>query len=143
MLPQGECRSLSGAFVLIKLQALTFCFPLVAPVPRPLLDNAPQASQSWVRVLYQGRSDGWVLTTNRRGPVLVPVEEDTADAAAGFDAQEALLAKSASSAPADASADDRPLTGAKASPANASQDPVVATEGEAGAGEERFMVALG
>ncbi|CAM9795118.1 unnamed protein product, partial [Ectocarpus sp. 4 AP-2014] len=74
-----------------------------------------ETSKLWVRVCYRGREDGWVLTANKRGPTLVPSEDQ--DSAAGeFDAQEAAFASSSGGAvPEDPS--DRPLTGAKPPPA--------------------------
>ncbi|CAN0442198.1 unnamed protein product, partial [Ectocarpus fasciculatus] len=64
---------------------------------------------------YRGREDGWVLTANKRGPTLVPSEDQ--DSAAGeFDAQEAAFAANGGGAlPEDPA--DRPLTGAKPPPA--------------------------
>ncbi|CAM9784392.1 unnamed protein product, partial [Laminaria digitata] len=34
-----------------------------------------EKSGLWVRMCYRGREDGWVLTANKRGPTLVPVED--------------------------------------------------------------------
>ena len=75
----------------------------------------------WVRVSYRCREDGWVLTANKRGPMLLPVEGGPAAAAQAFDAQEAAFAEAAANAAAVAAAPpddgDRPLTGAKPKPA--------------------------
>lgn len=122
-----------------------------------------------MRVWYRGRDDGWVLTANKRGPILLPVDGDNASAASAFDAQEASYAAAAAAATAAAAApsgddDDRPLTGAKpggvaaappAPPAAGGQDagagltssgwkaPVdVGDEGKAGLGSE-YMTSLG
>lgn len=74
----------------------------------------------WVRVSYRGREDGWVLTANKRGAILLPAEGGAAAAALAFDAQEAAFAAAAASG-ADAAApqddSDRSLTGAKPKPA--------------------------
>ena len=82
---------------------------------------------------YRGREDGWVLTENKRGPTLVP-SEDQAAAAGDFEAQEAAFAAAAAAAdgalPEDAA--DRPLTGAKPPPAAAP-----APEAAVDAGEDR------
>lgn len=69
----------------------------------------------WVRVSYRGRENGWVLTANKRGPILLPAEGDAAEA---FDAQEASYAAATAGKPAATTLppdddDDRPLTGAK------------------------------
>lgn len=78
----------------------------------------------WVRVSYRGREDGWVLTANKRGPILLPAKDGAAAASQAFDAQEAafaVAAAAATSAAAHAAApqddSDRPLTGAKPIPA--------------------------
>lgn len=69
----------------------------------------------WVRVSYRGRDDGWVLTANKRGPILLPAEGGDAAASREFDAQEAAFAAAAAAAAAAVpDDDDRPLTGAKA-----------------------------
>ncbi|CAM9746584.1 unnamed protein product, partial [Ectocarpus sp. 13 AM-2016] len=39
-----------------------------------------ERSGLWARVSYRGREDGWMLTANKRGPILVP-SEDQASAA--------------------------------------------------------------
>lgn len=76
----------------------------------------------WVRVSYRGREDGWVLTANKRGPILLPAEGGPAAAAKAFDVQEAAFAAAAAAAtsaddPAAPQDDgDRPLTGAKPKP---------------------------
>lgn len=68
----------------------------------------------WVRVSYRGRDDGWVLTANKRGPMLLPAEGGPAAASREFDAQEAAFAaEAAAAAAAVPDDDDRPLTGAK------------------------------
>ena len=70
----------------------------------------------WVRVDYRGRQDGWILTANKRGRSLVPVDgDDLSDAARSFDAQEARYAAevAAAATPSADDDDDRPLTGAK------------------------------
>ena len=74
---------------------------------------------------YHGREDGWVLTANKRGPTLVPVE-DAGSAAGDFDAQEAAFA-AVDVAPPSLDSADRPLTGAKPPPVSSS-DGVVAAE---------------
>ncbi|CAM9215131.1 unnamed protein product, partial [Ectocarpus sp. 8 AP-2014] len=99
-----------------------------------------QTSKLWVRVCYRGREDGWVLTANKRGPTLVPSEDQ--DSAAGeFDAQEAAFAAVASSnggaVPEDPA--DRPLTGAKPPPAA----PTAASGSVAGDGDERALTGGG
>ena len=88
-----------------------------------------------MRVSYRGREDGWVLTANKRGPTLVP-SEDQAAAVGEFDAQEAAFAAEASSnadgaLPEDAA--DRPLTGAKPRPAPAAS----VLDAAGAAGEDR------
>lgn len=68
-----------------------------------------------MRVSYRGREDGWILTSNKRGPTLAPAEDPTASAEK-FDAQEAEFAQAAAAAEASKHAptsEDRPLTGAK------------------------------
>ncbi|CAN0510123.1 unnamed protein product, partial [Ectocarpus sp. 12 AP-2014] len=73
-----------------------------------------ETSKLWVRVCYRCREDGWVLTANKRGPTLVP-SEDQHSAAGEFDAQEAAFASSSGGAvpedPSDGDSEDRPLTG--------------------------------
>ncbi|CAN0326445.1 unnamed protein product, partial [Ectocarpus fasciculatus] len=51
-----------------------------------------ETSDMWVRVSYRGREDGWVLTANKRGPILLPAEGGPAAASREFDAQEASFA---------------------------------------------------
>ncbi|CAM9327818.1 unnamed protein product, partial [Ectocarpus sp. 13 AM-2016] len=91
----------------------------------------------WVRVCYRGREDGWVLTANKRGPTLVP-SEDQASAAGKFDAQEAAFAASIDGfVPEDPA--DRPLTGAKPPPAA----PAAASGSVAGDGDDRSLTGGG
>ncbi|CAM9940035.1 unnamed protein product, partial [Scytosiphon promiscuus] len=54
-----------------------------------------ETSDLWVRVSYRGREDGWALTANKRGPVLLPAEGGPAAASRAFDAQEAAFAAAA------------------------------------------------
>ena len=88
---------------------------------------------------YRGREDGWVLTANKRGPTLVP-SEDQAAAAGEFEAQEAAFAEAAAAGGGGMVEDaaERPLTGAKPP---AAAGPV----GEAGvvAGEDRPLTGGG
>ena len=64
-----------------------------------------------------------MLTANKRGPTLVPVE-DSDQATEEFDAQEAAFAEAAA-APPSAEIVERPLTGAKPPPASSSAPDVV------------------
>ncbi|CAM9855796.1 unnamed protein product, partial [Discosporangium mesarthrocarpum] len=71
-----------------------------------------EVSGLWVRVAYHGREDGWVLTANKRGPMLVP--EPRADVAESAwedqEAQHAAIAAAAlNSATKSVSAEDLPL----------------------------------
>lgn len=70
-----------------------------------------------MRVAYRGRTDGWVLTANKRGTILLPVDGDVSAASEGFETQEAGYAAAAVAAAVDAVPPDddadRPLTGAK------------------------------
>ena len=108
-------------------------FSLRSPLT-PWPPRASQTSEKWVRVCYRGREDGWVLTSNKRGPTLVP-SEDQAAAAGDFDAQEAAFAAAATATggalPEDPA--DRPLTGAKPPPPAAAPAP----EAAVGADEDR------
>ena len=63
-----------------------------------------------MRVSYRGREDGWILSANKKGPTLDPVQ-DLASAAAVFDAQEASFAAAAAAASvaAEQAGEDRPL----------------------------------
>ncbi|CAM9756604.1 unnamed protein product, partial [Laminaria digitata] len=79
------------------------------------LVKVEQSSGLWVRVFYRGKSEGWVLTANKRGPILSPAEAGPA-AAQEFQSQEAAAARAAAAAAAPPPDDDenRPLTGVKA-----------------------------
>lgn len=66
----------------------------------------------WVRVSYRGREDGWAVTSNKRGPTLVPHENSSAAAQEFCAQEEAFAAQDLQSLPGDC-ADDRPLTGGK------------------------------
>lgn len=106
---------------------------------------ARQASDLWVRVVYRGREDGWVLTANKRGQTLVP-SQDPASAAEDFETQEAAFAKAAAAAAEsgnqEASRDDRPLTGAKASALDAGGEERPLAGGGDGGGGKEVMVPL-
>lgn len=68
-----------------------------------------------MRVLYRGRDDGWVLTSNKRGPTMEPVAEEGGgddDIARAFEEQEASLAAAAAAEADRVTDDDRPLMGA-------------------------------
>ncbi|CAM9784322.1 unnamed protein product, partial [Laminaria digitata] len=85
-----------------------------------------ETSKLWVRVCYRGREDGWVLTANKRGPMLAPSEDPSA-AAQVFHTQEAAFLETREK-PQDGGVGggDRPLTGAK--PPSVASGAVVAEE---------------
>lgn len=92
--------------------------PRSSPLPSPPLLSVPASRQRnalWVRILYRGREDGWVLTSNKRGPCLSASGGDADAIARDFQAQEALLAGAASTPDHGAPEDERPLTGVKSS----------------------------
>lgn len=64
----------------------------------PNNQTEPKTSELWVRVQYRGISNGWVLTANKRGPILLPAEGSPATAAKEFQNQEAAAAAAAAAA---------------------------------------------
>ncbi|CAN0353393.1 unnamed protein product, partial [Discosporangium mesarthrocarpum] len=73
------------------------------------LVKVAEVSGLWVRVAYHGREDGWVLTANKRGPMLVP--EPRADVAeSAWEEQEAQAHHAAESATADADSATKPVS---------------------------------
>lgn len=43
-----------------------------------VLAHSLQMNGLWARVAYRGKSDGWVLTANKRGAMLTPEEDEAA-----------------------------------------------------------------
>eukprot|EP00903_Cladosiphon_okamuranus_P008211 g7904.t1 len=132
--PGSAQYMMSLGFIKVREEADPFSMDL-GSVKKGDMVKVLEASELWVRVSYRGREDGWVLTSNKRGPTLVP-SEDQAAAAGAFDAQEAAFAAAAESTGGALLEDaaDRPLTGAKPPPPAAAPTP----EGSAGdAGEDR------
>ncbi|CAM9837788.1 unnamed protein product, partial [Choristocarpus tenellus] len=71
----------------------------------------------WVRVSYNGREHGWLLTANKRGPILLPLS-DSKSARSEFEAQQAIAAAEVAKLEAGKGTEggdeeDRPLNGAK------------------------------
>ncbi|CAB1120609.1 unnamed protein product [Ectocarpus sp. CCAP 1310/34] len=125
-------------FVKVREEADPFSMDL-GSVKKGDIVKVLKMSNLWVRVCYRGREDGWVLTANKRGPTLVP-SEDQASAAGEFDAQEAAFASSRGGAlPEDPA--DRPLTGAKPKPPSVA--PTAASGSEVGDGDERALTGGG
>ncbi|CAM9939967.1 unnamed protein product [Scytosiphon promiscuus] len=124
-------------FVKVREEADPFSMDL-GSVKKGDIVKVLETSKLWARVSYRGREDGWVLTANKRGPTLVP-SEDQASAAGEFDAQEAAFAAAAASTngalPEDPA--DRPLTGAKPPP------PAAAAAEESAASEDRPLTGVG
>ncbi|CAN0520040.1 unnamed protein product, partial [Ectocarpus sp. 12 AP-2014] len=97
----------------VREEADPFSFD-VATMEKGHIVKVLETSDMWVRVSYRGRDDGWVLTANKRGPILLPAESGDAAASREFDAQEAAFAAEAAAAATAAAVpddDDRPLTG--------------------------------
>lgn len=129
-------------FTVIWCSLLLFSLFLVSYPPAPYLtfylhQTTQQTSGQWVRVSYHGREDGWILTANKRGPMLAPAEGGPAAGAAAHAAQEANFAEQAAAAAAAAepSGDDRPLTGAKPAASNAAGEQRLAGGGGGGVDE--------
>ncbi|CAN0204781.1 unnamed protein product, partial [Ectocarpus sp. 12 AP-2014] len=125
-------------FVKVREEADPFSMDL-GSVKKGDIVKVVETSKLWVRVCYRGREDGWVLTANKRGPTLVP-SEDQASAAGEFDAQEAAFASSNGGALLE-DPSDRPLTGAK--PKSPSAAPTAASGSVAGDGDERALTGGG
>lgn len=70
---------------------------LIVPLFRLALIER-KTSELWVRVQYRGNDKGWVLTANKRGPILSPVEASPSAAAQEFQAQETAAAAAAAAA---------------------------------------------
>lgn len=100
--------------------SVSICLHLSLPFSTPFAPGIHltqhKAKDKWVRVAYRGREDGWILTANKRGSILLPADPTT-NPAATFNTQEQDLAAAAAAAatasPESGADDDRPLTGAK------------------------------